>query len=87
MMPRRTPEIRKKRLGRAETSLKKQCGSIIHCHHCGYAGLADVLLSTVLHTGGIERCPHCKTVDFKVFPESDILIEELILLTRTNHEI
>jgi hypothetical protein len=71
-MARRTPEIRKKRVGYAETRTESACGSWIKCGHCGYVGMADVVLSTVLHTGGIERCPGCKSIDFEVTMETDM---------------
>lgn len=69
-MPRYTPDVRKKRIGYAETSTKLQCGSLIRCKRCDFSGLADVILSTVLHTGGMERCPMCKSLHIEVITEN-----------------
>ena len=45
------------------TALKCRGGDPITCNKCGYTGDADLIESTALGSGFLERCPVCKTTD------------------------
>lgn len=57
--------FRKKRKGYTKTTrIMGECGSCIICRICGYAGPANVIESSTLGSGSLERCPLCKSLNF-----------------------
>lgn len=47
-----------------QTILKRRGGDLITCNQCGYTGEADLIESTALGSGYLERCPVCKSKNF-----------------------
>jgi len=54
----------KPRKGYNHTITGKQSGALIACNCCGYEGPADVIRSTALTSGFMERCAECRSLNF-----------------------
>lgn len=76
----RSSLFRKRHKGYAKTELQSGCGSLIICRSCDYQGPADVILSTVLGSGEIERCPLCRSLNFCREGEADC-VEKAVQLS------
>lgn len=53
----------RRKLEYIHTALKSRGGDPITCNKCGYTGEADLIESTALCTGYLERCPVCKSTN------------------------
>lgn len=51
------------------TSLEPRKGEQISCRRCGYTGCADLLKSTALGSGMMERCPECRSLNIECIKE------------------